>query len=496
MATLTKKDRDSLTADYFAVPAKRALPLHDVTHVMLAWDMLDRTGGLTDDEKADARERIKSHAERLGLDTATWGPGGVEAAEEIGDHLSFYPLEAMALAVPETPDHPNKMPFSGVLLKLNQPSDAPPGGSGGKRVQISTAVATKALPSLLGMGVNITGNLAGHDPTKKVGIIDTADIVGDEIRVGGFIYASDFPTAAKMVKDDQSKLGMSFEAKPFTSKVVGNIREVTSLTFTGAAILKAKAAAYKSTSLAASEEDALDMTAEELAKMIAEANAPLLAKIEKLEASAAKVDAAEAEKLEANAKICASVEPHAAMLEKAADKMESDGVGIHPTRGHAVLARGLAKSMRASAVTGVFPTIHRDHDWPMYASDEEAAAAKVLADKAQADAIAAAAATATKDTAEKLAASEASVKELTEKLSTVETQLSDLKGKVRDTSAPVERRTLTAAESAKNTLSRYGVDSKMDDGQISDILTRAGVSEPHKRIAAKREIERAIAATA
>jgi hypothetical protein len=48
----------------------------------------------------------------------------------------------------------------------------------------------------------------------------------------------------------------------------------------------------------------------------------------------------------------ALVEPHAKRLEDAADKMDSDGIGGHPTRGHAVVLRQMASSMRADAAQG------------------------------------------------------------------------------------------------------------------------------------------------
>ena len=53
----------------------------------------------------------------------------------------------------------------------------------------------------------------------------------------------------------------------------------------------------------------------------------------------------------------ALVEPHAKRLEDAADKMDSDGIGGHPTRGHAVVLRQMAGSMRADAAVGKLPHV-------------------------------------------------------------------------------------------------------------------------------------------
>jgi phage I-like protein len=69
---LTAAQRDQLKPEDFAVPDKRELPLHDAHHVALAWDMVDRTEGLTASERAEARRRIRVKAKELGVDTSGW----------------------------------------------------------------------------------------------------------------------------------------------------------------------------------------------------------------------------------------------------------------------------------------------------------------------------------------------------------------------------------------------------------------------------------------
>ena len=72
MAVLKAEDRKALKADEFAVPGKRQLPIHDAKHVRLAWDMVDRTKGLTSSERAGARRKILSAAKKFGIDTSEW----------------------------------------------------------------------------------------------------------------------------------------------------------------------------------------------------------------------------------------------------------------------------------------------------------------------------------------------------------------------------------------------------------------------------------------
>jgi hypothetical protein len=69
---LTAEQRRELPDDAFAVPSKRALPIHDARHVRMAWSQVERTKDLTDDEKTEARHRIKEKADSLGVDTAGW----------------------------------------------------------------------------------------------------------------------------------------------------------------------------------------------------------------------------------------------------------------------------------------------------------------------------------------------------------------------------------------------------------------------------------------
>ena len=69
---LTAEERRNLKPEDFAVPAKRALPISDAHHVMLAWGEVDDTQGLTSAEKAAAKSRILARAKKLGIDTSGW----------------------------------------------------------------------------------------------------------------------------------------------------------------------------------------------------------------------------------------------------------------------------------------------------------------------------------------------------------------------------------------------------------------------------------------
>jgi hypothetical protein len=62
------------------------------------------------------------------------------------------------------------------------------------------------------------------------------------------------------------------------------------------------------------------------------------------------------------------VEKHAVRLDKAADMMDQDGIGGHPSRGHAMMLRKMAGSMRADAAMGKTPHVFLDGDNYMHAA--------------------------------------------------------------------------------------------------------------------------------
>jgi hypothetical protein len=138
-------------------------------------------------------------------------------------------LESMAIELPHVAGHPNRLPFRGVLTLLDVPSDKAPAGARGHRVMLTRAAAEKALPSLLGMALDFTPNLDGHDARRKVGVITSADIVAADgkwqianrknrdatlrrqpvdnptrasawlLEISGYIFARDFPEIVELI---------------------------------------------------------------------------------------------------------------------------------------------------------------------------------------------------------------------------------------------------------------------------------------------------------
>jgi hypothetical protein len=424
----------TLSADDYAVPTKRALRIHDASAVRFAWDHVHATKGLTSDERKEARRRIVERAQELGLDTSAWDAGKLKLP---------IVLNAMSLNVALDDDHPNKMPFHGVLTRIDEPSHKPPEGSGGRHIVISAEAAEKALPSLLGMAVDYRPNLDGHDPRAKIGVLTAATIEGDAILIEGFIYAADFPEVAAEIKASQDVLGFSYEARNlYTNDPDANPCVIVECVFTGAAILKKDKAAYRTTSIAAvAEEDDMNEEIKKALEGLTSGLEGLTKQFGELSASVEELKKGP-EKVEANARTMSMVEPHAKACEACADAMEAAGVGADPRHGHVAVLRNITGHLRAEAAMGRVPHIYRDHDYFVSAAVDKADPAA--------------------DMAKKL---DEMVKPLADGLKSLETKLADVKAAaIANVEAPV-RKTLPAAITAL--LAKTGIEAPADGSKLS-----------------------------
>ncbi|MCL5263385.1 MAG: hypothetical protein M1568_03840 [Acidobacteria bacterium] len=161
-------------------------------------------------------------------------------------------LRAMAVGLPEVPEHPNRVAFEGVLTLVDEPSTRAPAGARGHRVVLTRAAALGALPSLLGMGVDFTPAWDGHDARRKCGVITEADIVGSQLKVSGYLFAKDFPEVMRQLRrSGPGEMGMSYElANAHVEDMNAAVWTLTRATFTGAAILLREKAAYSNTHFA------------------------------------------------------------------------------------------------------------------------------------------------------------------------------------------------------------------------------------------------------
>ena len=177
-------------------------------------------------------------------------------------------LRAMAVELPEVPEHPNRVAFEGVLTVVDEPSSKPPAGARGHRVILTRSAALTALPSLLGMGVDFTPSWDGHDARRKCGVITEADLVGRQLKVSGYLFAKDFPEVTRQLRHLMpGDMGMSYElANAHVEDMNAQIWKLTRATFTGAAILLRDKAAYRDTHFALSPKRCRNLAANAVAR--------------------------------------------------------------------------------------------------------------------------------------------------------------------------------------------------------------------------------------
>lgn len=449
---LTKEQRDALPDDHFAVPGKRKLPLPDETHTRLAWDMVDRTQGLSDEERSAAREHIKRRAVELGMDTSGW--------DQKLEHSAVLYLEAVSIDLPEDDNHPNRMPFTGVLTYVDVPSDLPVGGAGGNKTFLPKAVAEAMLPSLLMMPIDFKPNFDGHDVKRKIGAITAATIEGNAVRIEGFFYAADFPQECARIKAEKEALGFSNEIQAQTLLREPGLLQIVGGKFTGAAVLYKDKAAYQTTSLAATATEEIEMTDAELKALLAEALKPVGDAVAKLTTDLNALKAGDAA-LQANKDIREKIAPHATALRNCAASMEAAGIGMDSANGHVKVLHHMAAHMEAEAATGKVPFIYRDHDWTFRGAAETLVQPKVEDSEA--------------------------FKALKASLDDVTTKLVDLKAQAfKQVEAPARK--TVSAESTK-LLAKGGITeaptAPLNEEAVDRLLEAAGVTSTTARIEAK-----------
>lgn len=310
-------------------------------------------------------------------------------------------LHCASIQLSPDPNHPNRVPFRGVVAKLDQPSDGAPHGTMGRRIIIPSALASELSPGLLLAPINIDRALSGHDLSRVIGSITNAYVEGSDWVVEGVLFGKNFPDEVDLIKAEKDSLGMSIEmshlqwVNPFA---LGTIT-MKMATPTGAAILLKKKAAYQTTTLAASRSEVNKMDpiiAQLLAQMVQmQASQSELTNL--LKTMSASITDAVGKLTAAGAEIKSQLaEAKAAPVEaKPEVKTEIAAAAVDPTAqladmlGKAMLAKLIGGEVAAAAVTPV--TVQPAPVTPAPAHTDLAASLVNLLTKGQTTEIAAAA---------------------------------------------------------------------------------------------------------
>lgn len=157
-------------------------------------------------------------------------------------------------------ENPDFMKFDAVVGYIDTPTDATPcGGVEGYQLVISSEGMD--VQSLIGSGVNVAWSdgwfydaedtLKSHNPRFKVGVIDSAQVVGNQIMASGHLWKADFPDVCDTIECAKESLGCSVEAYFDGYKKNSEAKTITGFGahFTGVAILYKNKAAFKSTKI-------------------------------------------------------------------------------------------------------------------------------------------------------------------------------------------------------------------------------------------------------
>ncbi|GGF86821.1 3-oxoacyl-ACP reductase [Paenibacillus aceti] len=180
--------------------------------------------------------------------------------------MSTEKLKVKSFQLADASEHPNKVPFKCALFAVDQPSDGSPMGANGKKIRISSSVCDQYLQTFVGMAFNIdyVNGMTDHDPRFKVAVIEKAyRSIDGYAWVDGYVYGKDFPDVIATIRYynglveeygwTEYQFGASLEmtASVKNAEDDDNVLDVIEFCGTGAAILFADSAAFKSTTFAA-----------------------------------------------------------------------------------------------------------------------------------------------------------------------------------------------------------------------------------------------------
>jgi hypothetical protein len=167
-------------------------------------------------------------------------------------------LEVSNIEVTQNQTHSNKMTWTGVITRLGKPSDGSPCGAFGKSFIIEPSAAEQALDTIINMPLNCEYGddfwgccpedvMTGHDLRFVIGSISSAKIEDDALVCSGIIWKQNFPDVAYLINNAVESLGFSIELNLNKYIEDDTTLTATDVTFTGAAVLWKKCAAFEST---------------------------------------------------------------------------------------------------------------------------------------------------------------------------------------------------------------------------------------------------------
>lgn len=185
-------------------------------------------------------------------------------------NLSFdFPAEAQEIAASkadEVQGATNKLPFEGVLFRIDEPSESAPSKGSLLPLYIPMQLARQVVEQINesgGLPLDMHETLAQHANEQIAGIMNHGEIQGNDLVVRGHLFPWSQRERVALISANRERLGMSMNARARGHEMVVEGKKVwwiDDIELLGANILFSDAATYQKTRvIAAAEQRSLDV---------------------------------------------------------------------------------------------------------------------------------------------------------------------------------------------------------------------------------------------
>ena len=182
-----------------------------------------------------------------------------ENYQEVDIEISARNCELSPLLIASA-DESNYHPVSGVLFRIDEPSEYAPAQGSDTPLYISREVALEAIASVPGKPLDAHNQLDRHANNNIVGVMTNAKISENDFIIEGHLWPYNQKDQIQNIVAKKSSLGMSMNAKAVGYKTQVNntpVFNITKLSILGANILYSNNATYNKTRILTANHDAV-----------------------------------------------------------------------------------------------------------------------------------------------------------------------------------------------------------------------------------------------
>lgn len=150
----------------------------------------------------------------------------------------------------------NRAPITGVLFRVDEPSEAIPAKGPGMPLYVPKEVAASILNTVAGLPLDAHDNLSQHADEEIAGVMLSAELRGQDFVVHGYLWPGSKSSKVRKIVANQERLGMSMMADAWGHEAEVNGQKVfwvDDIELGGANILFSDCATYRKTRLIVAE---------------------------------------------------------------------------------------------------------------------------------------------------------------------------------------------------------------------------------------------------